>query len=132
MVREKLKVLLVEDNPTDALIVKKRLQKDSSFEYEIDNVASGEEAISSVEKAAYDIILLDYNLPKKSGLETLQDVKAKDTEIQIVMITGQGDEAVAARLIKEGALDYLPKREGYEDSVPLMIRKTMTEFRAKL
>jgi signal transduction histidine kinase len=132
MAKERLRVLLVEDNPTDALIVKKRLQKDANFEYEIDHVASGEEAILSVEKANYDIILLDYNLPKKSGLETLQDVKARDTEIPIVMITGQGDEAVAVRLIKEGALDYLPKREGYEDSVPLMIRKTIAEFRAKL
>lgn len=131
MAKEKLRVLLVEDNPTDALIVKKKLQRDANFDYEIDHVVSGEEAVSTLEKGAYHITLLDYNLPKKSGLETLREVKSKNIETPIVMITGQGDEAVAAQLIKEGAFDYLPKRDGYEDSVPLMIRKTIAEFRAR-
>lgn len=132
MAREKLKVLLVEDNPTDALIVKKRVQRDEAFDYEITHVVSGEDALLSLEKARYDVMLLDYNLPRKSGLETLQEIKAKHIEVPVVMITGQGDEAMAAKLIKEGAFDYLPKRENYEDSVPLMIRKTMAEFRAQL
>ncbi|MCX5687421.1 MAG: hybrid sensor histidine kinase/response regulator [Candidatus Omnitrophica bacterium] len=132
MVKEKLKVLLVEDNPTDALIVKKRIQRDNAFEYDIAHVVSGEDALVILEKNFFNIVLLDYNLPKKSGLETLKTIKAKNIEIPIVMITGQGDEQVAAALIKEGAFDYLPKRDGYEDSIPLMIRKTIAEFRAKL
>jgi len=132
MPKEKLKVLMVEDNPTDALIVKKRLQRDNAFEYDITHVVSGESAILALGKNSFDITLLDYNLPKKSGLETLKEMKAKDIEMPIVMITGQGDEQVAVMLIKEGAFDYLPKRDGYEDSIPLMIRKTISEFRAKL
>jgi len=132
MLKEKLKVLLVEDNPTDALIVRKRIQRDNAFEYDITHVVSGEEAILILEKNFFNIVLLDYNLPKKSGLETLKTIKAKNIEIPIVMITGQGDEQVAAALIKEGAFDYLPKRDGYEDSIPLMIRKTIAEFRAKI
>ncbi len=132
MDKEKLKVLIVEDNPTDALIVKKKLQKDPSFDYEITHVVSGEDAVSHLKKGSYQIVLLDYNLPKKSGLQTLEEIKAENIEIPIVMMTGQGDEAVAVRLIKQGAFDYLPKRENYEDSVPLMINKTIKEFRAKL
>jgi signal transduction histidine kinase len=132
MAKEKLRVLMVEDNPTDALIVKKRLHKDSAFEYDFTHVVSGEEGILAIEKNTFDIVLLDYNLPKKSGLETLKEIKSKNIKMPIVMITGQGDEQVAVTLMKEGAFDYLPKREGYEDSIPLMIRKTMAEFRAKL
>ncbi len=132
MAKEKLKVLLVEDNPTDALIVKKKLARDNSFDYEVSHVVSGEEGISNLRKGQYDIALLDYNLPKKSGLETLREIKANNIEMPVVMITGQGDEAVAVQLIKEGAFDYLPKRENYEDAVPLMIRKTIAEFRARL
>jgi len=132
MLKEKLKILLVEDNPTDALIVRKRIQKDNAFEYDITHVVSGEDAILILEKNFFNIALLDYNLPKKSGLETLKAIKSKNIEIPIVMITGQGDEQVAAALIKEGAFDYLPKRDGYEDSIPLMIRKTIAEFRAKI
>ncbi len=132
MAKEKLKVLMVEDNPTDALISKKRLQRDDAFEYDITHVVSGEDALLALEKYSFDIALLDYNLPKKSGLETLKEIKAKNIEMPIVMITGQGDEQVAVTLIKEGAFDYLPKRDGYEDSIPLMIRKTIAEFRAKL
>jgi signal transduction histidine kinase len=131
MAKEKLKVLLVEDNPTDVLIVKKRLEKDASFDYEADSVVSGEDAVSALENNSYDIVLLDYNLPKKNGLETLREIKKRKQEVPVVMITGQGDEVVAAELIKEGAMDYLPKRENYEDSVPLMIRKTISEFKAR-
>ena len=132
MIKEKLKVLLVEDNPSDALIVKKRLQRDSAFDYEITHVLSGEDALLRLGKDAYNIALLDYNLPKKGGLEVLREIREKNIEVPVVMITGQGDEIVAAQLIKEGALDYLPKRENYEDAVPFMIRKTIVEFRAKL
>jgi len=131
MAKEKLRVLMVEDNPTDALISKKRLQRDDAFEYDITHVVSGEDGILALGKSSFDIMLLDYNLPKKSGLETLKEIKAKKIDMPIVMITGQGDEQVAVTLIKEGAFDYLPKRDGYEDSIPLMIRKTIAEFRAK-
>jgi len=132
MSKEKLKVLMAEDNPTDALIIKKKLQKDGAFDYEVTHVVSGEEALLSLEKSAYNIVLLDYNLPKKCGLEILEEIKRKNIEVPVIMVTGQGDEIVAAQLIKEGALDYLPKRENYEDAVPFMIRKTISEFRSKL
>lgn len=132
MSKERLKVLLVEDNPTDALIVKKKLQRDNSFDYNIVHVVSGEDCIAGLEQQEFDIALLDCNLPKKSGLETLREIKKKGIKIPVVMITGQGDESVAAQLIKEGAFDYLPKRENYEDAVPLMIRKTIAEYRAGL
>ncbi|MFC1667489.1 ATP-binding protein [Candidatus Omnitrophota bacterium] len=132
MAKEKIRVLLVEDNPTDALIVRKKLERDGTFDYEIMHVVSGESAISTLEKELYHIALLDYNLPKKSGLETLREIKARDIKIPVVMITGQDDEVMAAQLIKEGAFDYLAKRESYEDSVPLMIRKTIAEFRSVL
>lgn len=132
MPKEKLRVLLVEDNPTDALIVKKRLQKDEAFSYEISHAISGEDALAILEKEVFDVTLLDYNLPKKSGMEVLRDIKSRNIAMPVVMITGQGDEAVAVKLIKEGAFDYLPKRENYEESVPLMVRKTIVEFRAKI
>ena len=132
MSKEKLKILHVEDNPTDAFIVKKKLQKDNMFDYEITHVVTGEDALLSLEKDTYDIVLLDYNLPKKGGLEILGEIKQKNIQAPVVMVTGQGDEIVAAQLIKEGALDYLPKRENYEDAVPFMIRKSIAEFRAKL
>ena len=131
MAKEKIKILHVEDNPTDALIVKKRLQKDNAFDYEITHVVSGEDALLSLEKNAYNVVLLDYNLPKKGGLEILEEINKNNIGVPVVMVTGQGDEIVAAQLIKEGALDYLPKRENYEDAVPFMIRKTIAEFRAK-
>jgi len=131
MAKEKLKILIVEDNPTDALIAKKRLQKDGTFEYDITHVVSGEDAILALEKTPFDIALLDYNLPKKSGLDTLKEIKAKGIKTPVVIMTGQGSEQTAVDLMKEGAFDYLPKKEGYEDSIPLMIRKTILEFRAK-
>ncbi len=132
MDKEKLKVLIIEDNPTDALIVKKKLQRDNTLDYEVSHFMSAEEGLEDLDKNSYDVALLDYNLPKKSGLETLREIKSRNIKMPIIMITGQGDEALAAQLMKEGAFDYLPKREGYEDAVPIMIRKTVAEFRAGL
>ena len=90
MAKEKLKILHVEDNPTDALIVGKRLLKDNAFDYEVTHVVSGEDALLSLEKNVYDIVLLDYNLPKKGGLEILEEIKKMNIEVPVVMVTGQG------------------------------------------
>ena len=95
MPKEKLSVLLVEDNPTDALIVKKRMQRDDAFDYEIIHVASGEEALLNLERSRYDVMLLDYNLPKKSGLETLREIKARHIEMLVVVgRVGSGKEEI--------------------------------------
>ena len=77
MTKEKLRVLLVEDNPIDAMIVKKILQRDNAFEYEVVHLVSGEDALLKLENWPYDIMLLDYNLPKKNGLETRPSLKAQ-------------------------------------------------------
>ncbi len=132
MEKETIKILMVEDNPIDAQIAKRMIAKDSAYEYEVEVAGSGEEALETIEKKAFDMILLDYNLPKKSGLDTFKAIKEKRINTPVVMITGQGDENVAVQAMKEGAYDYLTKRENYAESIPIIVKKTISEYRARL
>ncbi len=130
--KETIKILMVEDNPIDAQVARRMLAKDAAYEYEIEVAGSGEEALETIGRKEFSIILLDYNLPKKSGLDTFKAIKEKGINIPVIMITGQGDENVAVQAMKEGAYDYLPKRENYADSIPLIVKKTIIEYKARL
>jgi two-component system response regulator AtoC len=94
----------------DEVIVQKRLQ--GALEKEghlVDTFASGEDLLRDLEGAAYDLIFLDVVLPGISGMEVLQQVKARVPETEVILITGHAsiDHAVAA--IKKGAFHYVGK-----------------------
>jgi two-component system cell cycle response regulator len=72
-------------------------------------VKSIEDAFDRLEKGRFDLIFLDYLLPDGTGLEFLERINSKGLETPVVVITGQGDELIASRIIQAGAYDYLPK-----------------------
>lgn len=73
--------------------------------------ASGEEAISQVEKSCPDLILLDINMAGMDGIETLKKIKEKHCTIKVIMVTGKKpDEEESFNRCKEyGACDYIHK-----------------------
>ncbi len=73
-----LRLLLVEDNATDALIMREVL-KNSGWVLEIRTVSDGEAALEAVDEFAPRLILLDLNLPKFSGLEVLAEIRRRDS-----------------------------------------------------
>ena len=56
-----------------------------------------------------DCVLLDYLLPGKDGLEVVRDLRSSGNQVPVIVLTGQGDERLAAEVIRAGATDYLPK-----------------------
>ena len=66
----------------------------------------GEEALA---KAVYDCILCDHKLPGGDGLDIVLRVRETQSTTPIIVLTGQGDEALAVELLKAGAADYIPK-----------------------
>ena len=105
---DSLKILLSEDNPGDRRLISESLV---TLNPSIDTVQSGREAFRELERNDYDIILLDYSLPALNGLEVLDLFSEKGVDIPVIMITGQGDEHIAAESIKRGAHDYVLKSE---------------------
>ncbi|MBV9895066.1 MAG: hybrid sensor histidine kinase/response regulator [Chloroflexi bacterium] len=106
-----IRVLLVEDNPGDARLIREMLRDsgprkstmDLSF---ADRLSGGLERLRS-EK--FDLVLLDLTLPDSSGLETFESVHSAAPSVPIVVLSGLDDEAVAVRAVQFGAQDYLVK-----------------------
>lgn len=69
----------------------------------------GEEGLSMLEDRDWDVLLLDYLLPDVDGVEVLGEVRKRNNDVAVVVITGEGDERLAADLFRMGAYDYLVK-----------------------
>ncbi len=106
-----LRVLLVEDDPDHALLVRQMLENDG---HAVIAVSQGQAAIAALGENTYDVVALDYHLPDITGLEALDLIKRHDGAVPVVMVTAGGSEQVAVEALKKGAGDYVVKTPGYE------------------
>jgi len=101
-----MRILLVEDEKMLSGFIVKGLRNAG---YAVDPVFDGEEALYEYEVNEYDLIVLDLNLPKKDGLEVLREIRAKNQEIKVLILSARtkvGDRILG---LDEGANDYLIK-----------------------
>jgi DNA-binding NarL/FixJ family response regulator len=101
------RVLFIEDNPADAQIVRRMLE-DAAIAA-VETAYNVEQGLRMFRQAKWDLLLVDYRLPGSDGLEALERVRELDPNVPTVMLTGLGDEQVAAAAIKRGADEYLSK-----------------------
>jgi hypothetical protein len=119
---ERLKVLLVEDNAGDARLIQESLSeaKGEPFEVEIADRLSA--ALERLGKGGIDAVLLDLALPDSQGWGTFDTIKGKAPTIPVIVLTGLGDEALALKMVKKGAQDYVAKMELNGGILPRAIR----------
>jgi DNA-binding NtrC family response regulator len=77
--------------------------------YSVELAADATEGMRKWEKSSYDLILLDLMMPDRSGMDVLHDIRARDTETPVIMLTAYGSVEVAVKALKNGANDYFPK-----------------------
>lgn len=104
-----MRVLLVEDNPADALLVRESLLEARAFEIELSLAECLGDALDRLSERGTDVILLDLELPDSSGIETVQRTASAFPKVPILVLTGIGDETMGLRAMHEGADDYLFK-----------------------
>lgn len=120
-------ILVVDDDPDIREILKDRLE---SLGYRVSTAACGKEGLEILEKEYPQLILLDIEMPALSGIEVLKEIRKKELEITVVMITAYGTIERAVEAMKEGAYDFLPKP--FEpDHVALIVRKALERERLK-
>ena len=126
---DSLKILVIDDNPADRELYKQFLVDDFDQEYEFSETGLGKEGVKVCNTDDFDCVLLDYNLPDLNGVEFLNllDRKTK-TRIPVIMLTGQGNETVAADALRAGATDYLPKRVVSTESLKRTIGNAVEKF----
>jgi len=125
MTDKSLKILLIEDNPADAVLVKEMLAETRSFDSELTHVDRFEKCCALPDREQVDIVLLDLTLPDVQGLETV--VKTCDIMAgkPIVVMSGIEDEELAIKALQEGAQDYLVKGHVDSDLLARSIRYAM-------
>lgn len=108
---ESYKVLLVEDTVAEACLIMDMLASSRAAHYEVRHVQRFGDAMPHLAAGGYDVLLLDLNLPDSRGLEGFKSAYRRAGSLPIIILTNDQDEEVAARAVREGAQDYLIKRE---------------------
>jgi DNA-binding NarL/FixJ family response regulator len=109
-------ILLIEDNPGDAVIFREKLNA-SDLEYKLATAKRLSEGLDRLRDTDFDIILVDLSLPDTQGLEAVTKVREAAPDRPLIVLTGLDDATAAAEAKKQGAVDYLVK--WYVDSVSL-------------
>jgi PAS domain S-box-containing protein len=109
MEKKNLSILLIEDNPGDARLIKEMLTEASGVNMKLKLAKSLSSGLQEIEVAEFDLILLDLSLPDSSGLETFAGLQAMAKDAPIIVLSGLDDEEIAMAAVKKGAQDYLVK-----------------------
>jgi two-component system sensor histidine kinase/response regulator len=107
----RLTVLLVEDNPGDARLIRESLTDLSGNSFELETTDRLTSALLRLSAGGIDAVLLDLALPDSKGRDTFSKAKAQAPTVPIIVLTGLGDEALALKMVQEGAQDYVTKMD---------------------
>jgi response regulator of citrate/malate metabolism len=111
MDNKNITVLLVEDNPADALLIKYTISEIEWLPVKLVSADSLAKAFTALQEHPIDLILLDLILPDSSGRSTFDKLIAFNNHIPVVILSGINSREIALEAIKEGAQDYLVKGE---------------------
>lgn len=115
------RILVIDDNEVDREVVRRFLGSD----FEVHEAASATAGFEKLKEMEPDCVLLDYRLPDRDGVEVLEELVAGGWAV--VVLTGQGDEVIAVRALKAGALDYVVKRTLSASSLERTVRLVLRE-----
>ncbi len=103
-----IKILHVDDDPS-ILEITKLMLMDSNDSFEIDNASCVDEAFKKVSTGQYDVVVSDYEMPQKNGLDLLKTLREQKTDIPFILFTGKGREDVVVKALNLGADSYINK-----------------------
>lgn len=128
-----LSLLVVEDSKFDFQLIERALSR-GEITAEVTHVQRGEDALFAQESSTFDVILMDYNLPGISGIETFQTMLDRKMTTPVVFLTGGGDERIAVDALKMGAQDYLVKDANGEflRLLPIVVNKARQQWLEKV
>ena len=126
---EPLRILVVEDEAETARSLERLLEKrfDASVVIAPDAISAMDHLLND----SFDLITLDYEMPDCDGLAVLKEITEMRGAPPVVMITGRGDEGVAAGAFRTGAVDYVMKDQKLSRTLPVAVGRALTETRLK-
>ncbi|MES2590563.1 MAG: response regulator [Bacteroidota bacterium] len=106
---EKIKILIIEDNPGDVRLISIYLKEFFGDKYSFSTSDYLWKSLELLSENTFDVIILDLSLPDSSGLETFKKIYEHSPQIPIIVLTGLEDESVGINAMKLGAQDFLVK-----------------------
>ena len=103
---EKIKILLVDDEPDVTRILSKRLGRRG---YECQAASNGQEAVDAMAQFAFGVIIMDVKMPVMDGMSALQIIHSRWPKTQVILLSGHADMQLAVQAMSEGAFGYLMK-----------------------
>ncbi len=125
-----IRILLIEDNPDHALLTKRILQE-ADEDYQLDCADDAREGLSRILQQEYEVILCDYRMPRLNALNILKEIRKNGKDLPFIVVTVSGSEKIAVDLMKEGAYDYVLKDISYEDTLPVVIKRSIERYNMK-
>ncbi len=127
-----MRILYVEDDPRDADLTKHALAR-SAPQVQMETVYSTGEAqdrLTRLDSTPLDLVLTDMHLRDGDGLSLLAHIRENALPLAVVIVTGVGDEDTAVAALKARADDYVVKRKGYLDRLPLILESALNRYTA--
>lgn len=101
-----MRILIVDDEKNIRISIERCLKSEG---YDLEVACNGEEAVNSIRQNRYDLILLDIQMPKKSGIEVLKEIRKQGIVTKVIMMTAFGTVDIAVDIMKLGAVDFICK-----------------------
>lgn len=102
-------VLLIEDNPADALLLREAVREDALSIFQFTIAESMNAGLEFLRNAEFDVVLLDLGLPDSQGLKSFETVHSAFPAKPVVVLSGSNDQRLALEAVQSGAQDYLVK-----------------------
>ncbi len=123
-----LKILVCDDDPADRKLVRAYLHQITDREIALLEAGQRHEIEDALDKGKVDLVLMDIQMPEKSGMEWLAEIARKQTA-PVVMLTGSGSEQVAVQSLDQGAVGYLSKNRLSKESLVKTIDTVLEKWR---
>jgi CheY-like chemotaxis protein len=119
-----LRILHLEDNPADAMLVRDQLAQDE-LAADVRNVSCKDDFLQALSDETWDLILADYKLPDYNGLDALKVVRKRFPNLPFILMSGTIGEQAAIESLKAGATDYILKQK--RERLPAAVRRAVAE-----
>ncbi|MFN8397917.1 MAG: response regulator [Bacteroidia bacterium] len=127
-IKRDILILIIDDDPLDRKALSRALLK-LGYAMKIEEASSYSEAMAQAPKQQWDCIFMDYLLPGGDGLDLLYEFKRMGIRSPVVVVTSQGDEKIAAELMRAGGADYITKNLVSSEMVSNVLRGAIRTFR---
>jgi len=128
---ERLHILIVEDNPADADLMRDALPETGHIRFHSESVPRLSEALARLATGGIDLVLTDLGLPDSQGLATFRELRQAAPDLAIIVLTGNDDQEMAVAAVREGAQDFLVKGQISGDMLVRAVRYAIERKQAE-